>query len=77
MWERDGFSNLFFGKQPVKNKSYFYKSFSLTKDIFLLAIFFLCYQILENMENYLYRRFFSKTIDVRINKCERNVSMNF
>ena len=41
MWERDGFSNHFFGKQPVENKSYFYKSFSLTKDIFLLAIFFM------------------------------------
>ena len=51
MWKRDGVSNLFFGKQPVENKSYFYKSFSLTKDIFLLAIFFLCYQILEKYGN--------------------------
>ena len=40
MWERDCFSNLFFGKQPIENKFYFYNSSSLTKDIFSMAIFF-------------------------------------
>ena len=38
---------LFLGKQPIENKSYFYKSFSLTKNIFPLTNFFLYYQTLE------------------------------
>ena len=33
----------------------------LTKDSFPLTSFFLCYQTLENVENYLYRRFSSET----------------
>ena len=40
---------------------YFYKSFPLTKDSFSLTNIFLYYQILENVENYLYRRFSSET----------------
>ena len=34
------FWNCFFGKQPIKNKSYFYKNFPLTKDSFPLTKFF-------------------------------------
>ena len=36
------FSFFFFfgGKQPIENKPYFYKSFSLTKDNFSLTLFF-------------------------------------
>ena len=30
----------FFGKQPIENKPYFYKSFLLTKDSFPLTTFF-------------------------------------
>ena len=30
----------FFGKQPIENKPYFYKSFPLTKDSFSLTNFF-------------------------------------
>ena len=61
MWERDFFPNFFFfRKQPIENKYYFYRSFSLTKDSFPLTKFFLYYQILENMENYFYRRFSSE-----------------
>ena len=37
----------FLGKQPIENKSYFYKSFPLTKNIFPLTNFFLYYQTLE------------------------------
>ena len=33
-WERNCFANFFFGKQPIKNKSYFYKTFPLIKDSF-------------------------------------------
>ena len=51
----------FFEKQPIEIKPYFYLSFLLTKDSFSLTKIFLCYQILENMENYFYRRFSSKT----------------
>ena len=50
----------FFEKQPIENKPYFYKSFPLTKDSFSLTNIFLCYQILENVENYRYRRFSSE-----------------
>ena len=50
----------FFEKQPIENKPYFYKSFPLTKDSFSLTNIFLCYQILENVENYHYRRFSSE-----------------
>ena len=53
----------FFGKQSIENMPYFYKSFLLIKDSFLLTKFyfyFLCYQALENVENYLYRRFSSE-----------------
>ena len=38
--ERDCFPKIFFGKQPIENKSYFYKSFPLTKNSFLLINFF-------------------------------------
>ena len=59
------FSNfVFFGKQPIENKPYFYKSFPLTKDSFPLTNYFLCYQILDNMKNYLYRKFSSETNSV-------------
>ena len=54
----------FCGKQPIKNKPYFYKSFSLTRDNFSLTLFFvfcLYYQILKNVENYFYRRSYSET----------------
>ena len=54
----------FFGIQSIENMPYFYKSFLLIKDSFLLTKFyfyFLCYQALENVENYLYRRFSSET----------------
>ena len=34
------FQIFFFGKQPIENKPYFYKSFPLTKNNFLLIIFF-------------------------------------
>ena len=34
------FQIIFFGKQPIENKPYFYKSFPLTKDIFPLTNFF-------------------------------------
>ena len=34
------FSIFFFGKQPIENKPYFYKSFPLTKDSFSLTNFF-------------------------------------
>ena len=63
VWERDCFPILFyfFGKQSIENKPYFYKSFLLTKDNFMLTNFFLCYQTLENVENYLYRRFSDET----------------
>ena len=62
VWERDCFPIFFFfGKQPIENKPYFYKSFLLIKDNFPLTTFFLCYQTLENVENYLYRKFSSKT----------------
>ena len=64
--ERDSFPNLFFGKQPIENKPYFYKSFPLTKNNFPLTIFFLCYQTLENVKNYLYKRFSSKTNKVSV-----------
>ena len=53
----------FFGIQSIENMPYFYKSFLLIKDSFLLTKFyfyFLCYQALENVENYLYRRFSSE-----------------
>ena len=33
----------------------------LTKDSFLLIHLFLCYQTLENTENYIYTRFFIET----------------
>ena len=55
------FSKKNFGKQPIENKPYFYKSFPLTKDSFPLTNLFLYYQTLENVENYLYRRFSNKT----------------
>ena len=55
------FQFFFFGKQPIENKPYFYESFPLTKDSFPLTNYFLCYQILENMKNYLYRRFSNET----------------
>ena len=42
----------------------------LTKDSFLLTHLFLCYQTLENMENYLYTRFSIETNGVRINIVE-------
>ena len=51
----------FFGKQPIENKPQFYKSFLLTKDSFPLTNLFLYYQTLENVENYLYRKFSNKT----------------
>ena len=36
------FSNfLFFGKQPIENKPYFYKSFPLTKFLFFIFLFFI------------------------------------
>ena len=57
------FSNFFFfGKQPIENKPYFYLSFPLTKDSFPMTFFFffLCYQTLENVENYLYKKFSSE-----------------
>ena len=38
--ERLFFKLFFFGKQLIENKPYFYKSFSLTKDIFPLTNFF-------------------------------------
>ena len=53
--------NYFFGKQPIKNKPYFYKIFPLAKDSFPLTNIFLHYQTLENVENYLYRKFSSET----------------
>ena len=40
MRERDCFPILFFGKQPIENKPYFYKSFLITKDSFLSTNFF-------------------------------------
>ena len=55
------FSFSFFGKQPIENKPYFYKSFPLTKNSFPLTNFFLCYQTLKNVENYLYRKFSNET----------------
>ena len=55
------FQFFFFGKQSIENKPYFYKSFPLTKDSFPLTNYFLCNQILENMKNYLYRRFSNET----------------
>ena len=61
------FSNFFFGKQPIENKLYFYKSFLLTKNSFPLINLFLCYQTLENVENYFYKKFFSET-----NRASRN-----
>ena len=33
----------FFEKQPIENKPYFYKSFSFTKNSFLLTNFFFFY----------------------------------
>ena len=36
-----------FGKQPIENKPYFYKSFPLTEDSFPLTNIFLHNQILE------------------------------
>ena len=50
--EREIVFQFFFGKQPIENKSYFYKSFPLTKDSFPLTNFFYV-TILENVENYL------------------------
>ena len=50
-----------FGKQQIKNKPYFYLGFPLTKNSFPLTSFFLCYQTLENVKNYLYRRFSDET----------------
>ena len=38
----------FCGKQPIKNKPYFYKSFSLTRDNFSLTLFFFFLFILPN-----------------------------
>ena len=51
----------FLGKQPIENKSYFYKSFPLTKNIFLLANLFFILPNTGNVKNYLYRRFSNKT----------------
>ena len=59
--ERDCFPHLFFGKQPIENKPYFYKSFPLTKNIFLLANLFFILPNTGNVKNYLYRRFSNKT----------------
>ena len=55
------FSKIFFRKQPIENKPHFYKSFPLTKDSFPLTKLFLCYQTMENVENYPYRKFSSET----------------
>ena len=62
----------FFGKQPIENKPYFYKSFPLTEDSFPLTNIFLHYQTLENVENYLSRRFSSETNKARMSNraCE-------
>ena len=55
----------FFGKRFIKNKPYFYKSFPLIKDSFPLKFLFIIiifyYQTLENVKNYFYKRFSSKT----------------
>ena len=51
----------FLGKQPIENKSYFYKSFPLNKNIFLLANLFFILPNIGNVKNYLYRRFSNKT----------------
>ena len=54
------FQFFFFLKQSIENMPHFYRSFLLTKDNFPWTNFyfyFLCYQALENVENYLYRRF--------------------
>ena len=48
-------------KQQIKNKPYFYLGFPLTKNSFPLTSFFWCYQTLENVKNYLYRRFSDET----------------
>ena len=48
------FQIFFFGKQPIENMPYFYKSFPLTNIL-------LHYQTLENVENNLYKRFSSET----------------
>ena len=61
VWERDCFPKKNFGKQHIKNKPYFYLGFPLTKNSFPLTSFFLCYQTLENVKNYLYRRFSDET----------------
>ena len=62
----------YFGKQPIENKPHFYKSFPLTKDSFPLTNIFLHYQTLENVENYLSRRFSSETNKARMSNraCE-------
>ena len=70
--ERNCFPNFFFGKQPIENKSYFYKNFLLTKDSFLLTKFFLCYQTLENVKNYFYRMFSSETNRALGSSSQRN-----
>ena len=59
--ERDCFPKKKIGKQPIKNKPHFYKSFPLAKDNFQLTNLFLCYQTLKNVEKYPYRKFFSET----------------
>ena len=65
-WERDCFPKIFFGKQPIENKPYFIKVFHWLKIVFHWSVFFLCYQILENVENYIYRRFSSETNRARL-----------
>ena len=70
MWERDCFPKKNFGKQSIEKKPFFYKSFLLTKNSFPLTNLFLYYQTLENVENYLYRRFSNKTNRVFTQKTE-------
>ena len=59
--ERDiVFQFFFFRKQPIKNRPYFYKSFPLTKDSFLLTKIFFMPPHIEKWRK-LYRRFSSET----------------
>ena len=60
------FQFFFFGKQPIENKPYFYKSFPLTKDSFPLTNYFLCYQILDNMKTIFIESFPAKQTECKL-----------
>ena len=78
MWERDYFPIFFFfGKQPIENKPYFYKSFPLTKDSFPLTNYFLCYQILDNMKTIFIESFPAKQTECKLRNKSTSVKFQW